>query len=229
MNQITFSTYKNEDISIQLFKYLFDNQMWEQSYGTSMSLSLYKNIIETNSIDTDKFTVIIARNNNIPIGVSILESYEPIRYQLQTLQNSTIISQNPTVKFKIDKNFLNAGWLQFYIKPEYRKKGIATELLLKIEQEYISKITPILNENDLPMVLGMGNAFDLILNKSIYTHPIRSNKKYTNFIYDIDSLSRSYISDVINIKNGDTPLKKLLNKELENFIIIPEKTNKFKK
>jgi GNAT superfamily N-acetyltransferase len=92
---------------------LAENELYEKSHKNSIFKSLLK--IEKEYFKNEKFSTVIAYDNDIPIGFILFEHYEKL--------DSGKFTYN-----KVKRHFLTFGSLQMYIKPEYRKQGLASEM-----------------------------------------------------------------------------------------------------
>lgn len=100
---------------------LAENNLYEIGHKNSVFKSLLK--IDKEFFKDQKMSTVIAYDNNKPIGFILFEHYDK-------LDNGNFTFQ------KIKRYFLTFGSLMMYVKPEYRKRGIACKMVGLFEEKY---------------------------------------------------------------------------------------------
>ncbi len=151
--------YNNHDI-------LSQHNLYEKTHKNSIFKSLLK--IEKDYFKKEDFSTVIAFLNDIPIGFILIEHYQK--------------PDTGSFKFqKITRNFITLGSLQMYVSPEFRGKGIASEMCRLIEEAYLLELNnnkDIFNKYILLNSVNSANTISSRVFKTIISsYTGRNNKK----------------------------------------------------
>ncbi|MBM24253.1 MAG: hypothetical protein CL760_00915 [Chloroflexi bacterium] len=123
-------------------KMLLKERMWEQSFGTNSTF--YKYFIGERYVK--KGTTILAYDDGLLAGVLIFPHLESMTGSIEVLKSVV--------------NYKSIGEVQIYIKPEYRKQGIARKLVERLNKELTERYKEDFGKKTL-IVQAVQNAYPI--------------------------------------------------------------------
>lgn len=133
---VQLNFFKNEDPK-EFFNWCLENKLYKEDSNDEFFKSRMKEVYLGNK-QYDGISAIIAYDEDKPIGICLLEqkidengSMPITRGGLLHMDNRE--RKNPWQK-RFDLEFIHLGFLSFYVKEEYRRKGIAKQLLSDMEE-----------------------------------------------------------------------------------------------
>lgn len=194
--QTTITKLNIHTLTLELIHDLFHtHKMYESSYENSLFKKILSACIASQSLIplTDHTLYLIKNNdNNDIIGLSMIKSFEKETIPLFKLKDS--FRSNSKIGTIYDKEFVLQDWFQIYIKPIYRRQGLAVSLLHFVENDLIEKYQ--LNAQQVPLIIGKGLAYDLINKKAKFFFALAQDKNYTNKVYDLSHMTNTVINYV---------------------------------
>lgn len=194
--QTTIEKLNVHTLTLELIHDLFYTQkMYETSYENSLFKKILSACLDNKSlIPLTGHTLYLMKNtdNNETIGLSMIKSFEKEIIPLFKLKDS--FRSNSRIGTIYNKEFVLQDWFQIYIKPIYRKKGLAVSLLHFVENDLIEKYQ--LNAQQVPLIIGKGLAYDLINKKAKFFFALAQDKNYTNKVYDLSHMTNTVINYV---------------------------------
>lgn len=214
---ITVSKVVPDIATISLWK---SSGLYEKSYESSMLKKIYERILDASALISDFSFIIATDSSSNIVGICVVEYQPP--YSIQLKQGSHSRGKFKA-SLKVDKHFYVAGFMQVYVKPSHRNKGIARSMVIAMESEYLNRIQPSLVENAIPMLSGRGVAAYFIeqymtqcfsiINPSFY------GKKalfYSNFDKHISMRTGQFLNKVLSSFS-------FINPALADYVITPIK------
>lgn len=156
---LSFEYIPNIDIAA-LAKLIEENSLYESNYSSSRFKyfteieSYIEEVIpygwHNESIKISCFSVVVAYNGKTAIGILVLEHYNYLKGNI--------------IKFTHNKNkksFSMLGFVGIYVKPEFRKIGIAREMASVLNDSFKSIKNPNSFEH-LNLISAVGNAAHIV-------------------------------------------------------------------
>ncbi len=190
--------YTKEDNPEDLFKFCLDSNLYKpesESFKSRM-----KAVYDREEKEYDGISAVIAYREDKPIGICLLEARlnengETFHHQagIKHLDNR---NRNNIWKRRFNFHFIHMGFISFYVKPEFRNMGIASDMLYGIEK-IIKKRLDLDNfpnhikENmaDNYIVVTAKELAYKIVEKSPILFPINSDTRHGSYTSDISSLT----------------------------------------
>lgn len=172
---------------IELSKIVLENSLYEKTFMKSRFKTLADNALkdlpfipfncyeDESKIQIESFTVLMKIINNNPIGIVVLENYNHSLIRSKFKSNGT------------QYNFNMIGFIGCYVKEEFRKNGIASELIKNLEIHLKKTIKK--EENTVYMISASSHAFYI---SKKYINSFFINQSPSNYSYWL-----SYVKNVI--------------------------------
>lgn len=132
-----------EESPKDFFSWCLENKLYKEDINDEFFKSRMKEIYLGNK-PYHGISTIIAYNEDKPIGICLLEQKLDEKGKIPTTRGGLLHMdnrerKNPWQK-RFDLEFIHIGFLSFYVKEEYRKKGIAKQLLKEMEELQYNRI-----------------------------------------------------------------------------------------
>lgn len=181
---------KNIDKSDEIFgKWCIDNKLFKEEIDfTSRMKKVYLKERAYESL-----TVVIAYQNKEPIGIIMCENDE-------SFDNSYLLKDPLRKNSKISENFdwgiYHLGFISMYVKEKFRNKGIAVNLIKKLEQEKLQKLHEIegLNSLSIGVFQAREKALDLLIKHLEHSHVTNLSTNSSNYRYFIHDITYNLIT-----------------------------------
>jgi GNAT superfamily N-acetyltransferase len=220
MKEVQFEniTLTEGDNPNSFFEMCIKNNLFKEDSETFSSR--LKNIYE-NKKQYFGISAVLAKIDNKPIGICLLEHYqnknnEVVKTQGGLLHLDNRKRKNPWAK-KFDFYFLHAGFISIYIKEEYRRNGLAKKMVSKMEllqNERFSKNNKINLDiaDHFIMITARGAAYNIVEQSKMF-NPTSFEINDLNYNSVISTLS--YLS-VFEDKNEKIIRGKIVEKKIRS-------------
>lgn len=135
--------YKKDDYPSDLFKFCLDNKLYREDNEKEEFVSRMK---KTYNKEFPYYGVsaTIAYEKDEPIGICMIdhrvsEDCDIFYKNAGMLYCDNRERKNPW-RYQYDFHILHIGFMMFYVKPEFRNKGVAQELLVEMEKLQLDRI-----------------------------------------------------------------------------------------
>lgn len=238
IQEISIKTYTKP--TKKLIRFMYDNNLWEQSFQNSLMKDFYINILngsqlnEKLPVSLKNTQITIATINDKPIGCFILfPTKEPQTHQMMKIKSRGSIKNNPAIDYEINREFFVDSQIQMYTKPEYRNIGVASLMLKSAESNYLKQLKTNSGFNpdkQIPMIVAHDAAFYFINKHADYLYPKRRGDNYKNLPYDISDHTMDFLINVNDaLSNTYVGNRKFLSKESMMYTITPVESKTVKK
>lgn len=196
------------------------------SYGQLISQELFdselpnsrlKNIFNLSRETPDGIIASVAKNESGEF-VGIITCERTTQPSFNAFRVKDPFKMNSKVKSTETWSFVPSGFISMYVKPKYRNKGIAKELLNNLEYYLFSSQK--LEAESVPLFTAAAKAVSMIADYSIYSLPIDVNQKSSNFPSRIHFLTEA----VKSMRNNE----EVWSYKCSNKIPLPQEVKKFK-
>jgi predicted GNAT family acetyltransferase len=171
----------------RFFKWCLKNKLFK---ANNSSFTSRMNLVYTGFLETKSLTAVVAFENEMPIGLMMCENH--IIYTSAKEYLDTNVFDLKIVN-EYDWGFYNLGMINVYVKAKYRRKGVAKNLWLNMEELKIyelSKINKRFITNSCPIFEAQDLAFDIIAKYSKYSYVTNSHHKFYGYKLTIDLLTK---------------------------------------
>lgn len=163
---------------IEFSKIVLENSLYEKTFMRSRFKTLADQALEDkpfvpfncyedeSKIQIESFTVVMKTINDNPVGIVVLENYD------HSMIRSKFKSQG------LQYNFNMIGFIGCYVKEEFRKNGIAAELIQTLEKHLKKRIEK--KENTIYMISASSYAFYI---SKKYIQSFFINQSPSNYSY----------------------------------------------
>lgn len=172
----------NKEKQGEFFQLALENQLYKTSDNPlfqSRMLNVYKNCRKSDSL-----TVVLAFDKSNPVALVMCEDDKEVIALNKVKEKRTsgfkIIKESPLT-------LLRAGFLSFYVKPEYRGQCISSVLMQKVEQSRIERLD-IDSSHTFLAFNAMEKACDIVKKHAKYSYPLEINKGSYNEPFEVNQL-----------------------------------------
>lgn len=167
----------------EFFEWSLNHQLYKVDKQTAFNSRM--KAIYQGKCPTESLTAIIAIHNNQPIAMCLCEN---------TDRSTKLYDQtNKNLKEKIPLNAKTqvVGFLSFFVKEKYRKKGIANKLMSFMELARMPVVLSQLSEEEYPLMIfeAREKAIDII-KKSKYSYQINCDRHHSSYKEKIDIFAK---------------------------------------
>lgn len=168
----------------QLLEELLNCELYDKSLSNSRIKNVY---IGARDLLNDAFCC-LARLDNKIVGVALCEGVDKqVKIRAFNVKNPFRLNSKP-FNFK-EWNFLYAGHVSLFVKPENRGLGVAKELLNNLEIKYVDLFQ--LKSPDHLLFHALEDAIPFIVKNSLASLPLNVNLNSVNFNNSIHSLTEA--------------------------------------
>lgn len=185
-SMINYKSYSfaNKESSKEFLTWCFENKL----YKSTRVLFSHLKYLYTGLYERDQISAIVAYDDKRPIGICICEHTKEV---VESANIGEYIRNNWKKEKEFNWKFYNLGFLNMYVKPNYRKKGIAQQLVTIMEAMRVSQVIDENKEQWIPFFIGRELAHDIINNKCHYAYAIKSEKEDKNYPLELMQLTKN--------------------------------------
>lgn len=135
--------YEKQDDPTDLFKFCLENRLFREDNEKEDFVSRMKRTFNK-EVPYYGVSAVIAYEKDSPVGICLIDHRVgedcDIFYQNGGMVHSDNRERKNPWKYQYDFHILHVGFMMFYVKPEFRNRGIAQELLFEMEKLQLDRI-----------------------------------------------------------------------------------------
>lgn len=174
--------YEYVELNDQLFAWCLEQKLYKEAPNfNSRMKNVYRGEKDVSVV------AILAKEDNKACGIILCEVNHD-KHQAYILKDS--MRHNSAIEKKLPWHIHSLGFLSIYVKPEFRNKGIATELLKRMELWRISECSTF-EPKDVCVFQVREKSYDLANKHFLYSYPTQLHSRSANYRAFLSNLTRA--------------------------------------
>lgn len=182
---MNYKTYKINDKNSSFFQWCLDHQLFKEESNFN---SRMKNIY-TGKREFESITSIVAFDGKNPTAIILCEN----NFGLDKAFCFKNVNRKSSKKQYFDWDIINVGFISLYVKEEFRNKGIATDLIKKLELHILKEIKLSLDENTVVLFEAKEKAYKLANKNLEYSYVTECEHHNGNYQKELHYLTQAII------------------------------------
>lgn len=177
---VTLNVAKSGIQRKEFFDWAMNHKLYKVDNQTSFNSRM--RAVYLGKCPTEDLTAIIAIHENKPVAMCLCEN---------TNRTTQLFKNDIKEKVSLNAKTQVVGFLSFFVKEKYRKKGIANKLMSQIEVARMPVVLGQLKENEYPIMVfeAREKAIDII-KRSKHSYQINCDRHHSSYREKMDIFSK---------------------------------------